>query len=117
MAGNVKCSGIQEASDIRFKHNVRTLDHALDKVSSLRGVAFEWNQNGGVIGATPGSEQIGVVAQEVETVFPQLVFTSDDGYKSVDYTKLTAVLIEAVKELTAQNEKMQAEIDELRSTR
>ena len=57
-----------------------------------------------MIGGQAGHKQIGVVAQDVEAVFPELVASSVDGYKSVDYTKLTAVLIEAVKELKAEND-------------
>ncbi len=58
-----------------------------------------------------------MVAQEVEAVLPQLVTTSGDGYKSVDYTKLTAVLIEAVKELQSKNSELESRIVELENSK
>lgn len=59
-------------------------------------------------------KQIGLVAQEVEKVLPERVSEDKDGYKGVSYSKLTAVLVEAIKESKAQNEKQKAEIEELR---
>jgi hypothetical protein len=115
-SGNMECVALNQASDIRFKDNIRTIDHALEKVALLRGVTFDWNKNSETIGATTGNDQIGVVAQEIESVIPQLVSTSQDGYKSVDYTKLTAVLIEAVKELKEQNQTLMERIETLESS-
>ncbi|MBN1506206.1 MAG: tail fiber domain-containing protein, partial [Sedimentisphaerales bacterium] len=60
-----------------------------------------------------GQKQIGVVAQEVENVFPEIVASSPAGYKSVDYTKLTAVLIQAVKELKAENDSLRSRLQAL----
>ena len=100
-------------SDARLKDNVTTIDNALDKVLAMRGVEFDWN-------ATSRKDQhdLGLIAQEVEAVFPELVREkhlrvgemegNEELYKTVDYEKLTAVLIEAVKE-------QQAQIDELRN--
>ena len=102
--GDIGCVAIHEASDERFKTNVVELADPLEKIQKIRGVSFEWNDRATLVGGRAGHKQIGVVAQDVETVFPELVASSVDGYKSVDYTKLTAVLIEAVKELKAENE-------------
>ena len=94
-------------SDARLKDNVGTIDNALDKVCALRGVSYTWNQ-----GSREGQQDIGVIAQEVETVFPEIVreheMTMLDGetYKTVDYEKLCGVLIEAVKELKAEVEEL-----------
>ena len=94
-------------SDARLKDNVETIDNALDKVCALRGVSYTWNQ-----GSREGQQDIGVIAQEVETVFPEIVreheMTMLDGetYKTVDYEKLCGVLIEAVKELKAEVEEL-----------
>ena len=60
-------------------------------------------------------KQIGVIAQEVETILPELVSTDNNGYKAVDYSKLTPVLIEAMKEQQAIIESQQKEIDELKA--
>ena len=81
-------------SDERLKDNNETLTDGLDKVEQLRGVTYTRDER----------ENIGVIAQEVEKILPEIVLTADDemGTKSVDYSRLTAVLIEAVKDLSAR---------------
>ena len=81
-------------SDERLKDNIETLTDGLDKVEQLRGVTYTRDEK----------ESIGVIAQEVEKILPEIVLTADDemGTKSVDYSRITAVLIEAVKELSAK---------------
>jgi len=81
-------------SDERLKDNIETLTDGLDKVEQLRGVTYTRDEK----------ENIGVIAQEVEKILPEIVLTADDemGTKSVDYSRLTAVLIEAVKDLSAR---------------
>ena len=88
------------SSDERLKENVTLIGSALDKVESLRGVEFDWIANE-EIHPNHGPD-LGVIAQEVEAVLPVLVQTRENGYKAVKYDKLTAVLIEAVKELSAR---------------
>jgi hypothetical protein len=81
-------------SDERLKSNIETLKGGLEKVEQLRGVTYTRDER----------DNIGVIAQEVEKVLPEIVLTADDemGTKSVDYSRMTAVLIEAVKELSAK---------------
>jgi len=86
------------SSDERLKDNVEVIPNALEKVEAMRGVSFDWNTNQEVY----TGHDIGVIAQEVETVLPEIVETRDNGYKAVKYEKLTAVLIQAVKELSAR---------------
>jgi hypothetical protein len=90
-------------SDERLKSNIETLDGGLEKILSMRGVTYIRNDN------EEGGQQVGVIAQEIEKILPQVVLTADDemGTKSVDYSRLTAVLIEAVKELTTRIEKLE----------
>jgi hypothetical protein len=103
------------SSDQRWKKSIQPLESSLDKISNLQGVSYEWKTDEYPdFGLTEG-KQIGLVAQDVESVLPELVSEEKDGYKAVSYTKLTAVLVEAVKELKVQNEKQQAEIEELRA--
>ena len=99
-------SGQYTISDERQKENVSTLTGALDKVKQLRGVSFTWKDS-----TDRGTDtQIGLIAQEVEQVYPELVGDGDlpnttDGeapMKSVNYAHLTSVLIEAIKELEAR---------------
>tara|TARA_B100000212_G_scaffold142183_1_gene107038 strand:+ start:850 stop:1824 length:975 start_codon:yes stop_codon:yes gene_type:complete len=86
-------------SDERLKDNIETLDGGLSKILSMRGVTY----------TRDGKDNVGVIAQEVEKVIPQIVKTADDemGTKSVDYSRITAVLIEAVKELTKRVEELE----------
>tara|TARA_B100000212_G_scaffold74884_1_gene52894 strand:+ start:3197 stop:4837 length:1641 start_codon:yes stop_codon:yes gene_type:complete len=79
-------------SDERLKDNIQTLEDGLAKVEKLRGVTYTRDNR----------ENIGVIAQEVEKILPEIVLTADDemGTKSVDYSRITAVLIEAVKDLS-----------------
>jgi hypothetical protein len=93
------------SSDKRLKDNIKPIENALDKVKAISGVTFEWNEKSH---KTTGKKDVGVVAQEIEDVLPELVETRTNGYKAVDYQKLTAVLIESVKELTAKVEALEA---------
>ena len=101
-ANTIRCVGDVVAyysSDEQFKDNVVQLDGALDKVKQIRGVEFDWNDKQDVY----EGHDIGVIAQEVEAVLPELVhYREHNDSKAVDYVKLTAVLIEAVKELSAK---------------
>ena len=103
--GNITSSGTVTAnSDAKLKKNVATVSNALDKVNLLRGVEFDYIAN--------DKHSIGVIAQEVESVLPDLV--EGDETKSVAYGNLTAVLIEAVKELTAEVNTLKAELNTLK---
>lgn len=97
-------------SDESLKDNIVTIDNALEKVESLRGVEFDWNS-----GSRKDNHDIGVVAQEVETVLPEIVYSKKDldgkDVKTVDYEKITAVLIEAVKELSQEVKKLKKQIN------
>ncbi|UCC45437.1 MAG: tail fiber domain-containing protein [Candidatus Zixiibacteriota bacterium] len=114
VVGNIVATGtITELSDGRLKENVTPVTDALDKISKLRGVNFEWHSDESDEMRLPKGRQIGVIAQEVERVLPEVVNTPDDGYKSVDYGKLTAVLIEAVKEQQQTIDELKAQLEEL----
>ena len=102
-SGSITASGdITAFSDARLKHDVKAIDNALDKVDNLRGVTYRMLED------ETHAEKVGVIAQEVEEILPQVVHTSDDEMqtKSVDYGKLCAVLIEAVKELKKEVEEL-----------
>ena len=103
--GNITSSGTVTAnSDAKLKKNVATVSNALDKVNLLRGVEFDY--------IADDKHSIGVIAQEVESVLPDLV--EGDEIKSVAYANLTAVLIEAVKELTSEVNTLKAELNTLK---
>ena len=118
VAGEAHATSFPTSSDSRLKTNVRQLDNVLEKIEKIRGVSFDWNSKYESMGRSSERREIGVIAQEVESVFPELVSTwGDEGYRAVDYGRLTGVLIEAVKELKAQNEKLREEIEILKASR
>jgi len=93
------------SSDQRLKENIINIDNAVDIVKQLNGVRYDWTaayieSKGGEDGTFVRKQDIGVIAQEVEKVFPEIVAENSGGYKAVKYERLVAVLIEAVKELS-----------------
>ncbi|MFY0607034.1 MAG: tail fiber domain-containing protein [Cyclobacteriaceae bacterium] len=89
------------ASDERWKKNIRPIEGALRMVKEIRGVRYDWKVEEYEEMNFTYDPQVGLIAQEVEEVLPELVITGVDGYKSVNYTQLTAVLVEAIKEQQA----------------
>lgn len=102
--GTVKANSFIPPSDKRWKTNIKPLQGALDNVAKLQGVSYQWNTKDYPDKGFDDKPQIGFIAQEVEPILPELVSTDDKGYKAVEYDKMTAVLVEAVKELKAQND-------------
>lgn len=106
-------------SDQRFKTDIHPLAGALEKISALNPVRFKWNQsffNAYKI-EKPSKEQsqvqVGLIAQEVEKVFPEVVQTAESGYKSIDYIKLTPLLLQGIKEQQKQIEDLKKRIEAL----
>jgi len=115
VAGDVRAFRFLTSSDLRLKKNVAPLTGVLERLEKVRGVTFEWNEWAEALGRQGGRREVGVIAQEIEAVFPEVVIPDGpEGYKAVDYSRLTAVLIEAVKELKAENEGLQGMLAELR---
>ena len=104
--------GCISSSDLRWKKEVKTIDEGLEKITELRGVEYQWKKDKFPDKNFEEGNQIGFIAQDVEKIIPELVRTDADGYKSMDYARMTAVLVEAVKEL---NSKHVEEIAELRA--
>jgi hypothetical protein len=109
VTGNITATGdviAYASSDRRLKDNIVNIENPIEKVQKLNGVTWDWNDNADEL--QKSTPNVGVIAQEVEEVLPQLVNTRDNGYKAVDYAKLTGLLIEAIKD-------QQKQIDELKS--
>ena len=108
------------ASDERLKKNITPLHASLEKVTRLRGVSYEWKDTAQKKKGFGGAKDIGLIAQEVEQVLPELVHTDAKGYKAVAYDKLAPVLIEALKEqevnFTAELRQKDARIEKLEKT-
>jgi len=98
--GNVTVAGtITESSSIRYKENVETLKYGLDKIVQLRGVTYNKKDT--------GAKEIGLIAEEVESILPDVILRNQEGEPdSVSYGRITAVLIEAIKELKMEIEEL-----------
>ena len=131
VTGQLSATGdvVAYSSDERLKENIKPIENAVDKIKQLKGVTFDWNEKSEELGFEPSTKtnDVGVIAQDVEAVFPQLVHlapfdigSDEDGnatsksgedYKTVNYARLTAVLIEAVKEQQQQIDELKAKLD------
>lgn len=99
------------SSDERLKKNISTLEGALDKLLQLRGVSYEWKEpekQGNLTGP-----QMGLIAQEVEAVFPEWIGVDADGYQTLSIRGFEALVVEALKELKAENEALKKRCEEL----
>lgn len=96
--GTLTMVSIATPSDQRYKKDIHPLESSLDKVMHLQGVTYEWKKDAVMGAGFRDGRQIGLIAQEVEKVLPELVHTDKKGYKTLSYDKLAPVLIEAVKE-------------------
>jgi len=92
----VEAADFNSTSDQNLKTNIQTVQNSLDTLQQIRGVTFDWKTN--------NKSSVGVIAQEIEQVLPQLV--NEGEHKSVNYNGLIGVLIEAVKELSAEVEEL-----------
>ena len=113
--GNVTAScGVLVCSDVRYKKSITPLSGSLEKLSLLNGVNYYFKKDKFPELNFNDDKQIGLIAQEVENIFPELVKTDVKGYKSVDYAKLTPVLVEAIKELKAANDLLKTDIEKIK---
>jgi hypothetical protein len=116
--GQIRASGDIYAfytSDIKFKKNIAPISDSLYKLNQIRGVEFDWtdlyvNMNGGLDDTFIKRHDVGVIAQEVEAVLPEVVATRDDGTKAVRYEKIVPLLIESIKELTERVQDLESQI-------
>jgi hypothetical protein len=98
-------------SDVRAKANVRPLSGSLDRLRNIRSVAFDWVDSPEILGSMSGQPGIGVIAQDVEAVFPELVREYGElRYKAVDYNGLIAALLGAAKELREEVEGLRSRV-------
>ena len=96
------------SSDRELKNNIQPIPWALDKINKIGGYSFDWNEDKQDI--YKGTD-VGVIAQEIEEVLPELVQTRENGYKAVKYDKLVSLLIEGIKDLSAEVDELKRKID------
>jgi hypothetical protein len=114
--GNVSCGTLRAAGDViayassdsRLKDNVQVISNALGALEHISGYEFTFNDKADQ--ALAGKTAYGVIAQEVEASLPHAVVSRKDGFKGVSYDQLVGVLLQAVKELKAQVDKLKAEV-------
>lgn len=116
--GNLIASGnVTAYSDPRLKENIRPIIGAVELLSNIDGVYFDWKRGIPQTEVKAGKQDIGILADQVEAVFPEIVTHSVEiagqSYKTVAYDKLVPVLIEAIKELSAANKDLLARIQAL----
>ena len=105
--GNFTATGdVVAYSDARVKENIVTIDNALDKVKEMRGVYYNRTDQ-----EDDKSKKVGVIAQEIEKVLPEVVTTDNKGMKAVAYGNIVGVLIEAIKEQQKQIDELKARLD------
>ena len=101
-AGDVTAYKILQSSDSRLKKNISTIDNGLKKINAMRGVNYQLLRD--------NTNHVGLIAQEVEKVVPEVVTENSDGMKAVNYGAMVSVLIEAVKELSQEVESLKAKL-------
>jgi hypothetical protein len=104
--GMVHATGFVADSDARLKHNIAPVEGALSRLGGLRGMRYDWSN-----GSATGAPSMGLLAEDVEAVFPSAVHTREDGLKSVHYDQLTAPIVESIKELAAENLRLRADLE------
>ena len=85
------------SSDISLKDNIRPIESAIFKVKQIRGVTFDWNEKSNKLQQEKGHD-VGLIAQEVEKVLPEIVQIRKDGIMAIQYEKVVPLLVEAIKE-------------------
>ena len=115
VAANIHAGGtIRADSDARFKQDLHSLSNVLATLDALTPISYVPSALGVARGQTPAQRQLGVLGQELEQVYPELVGRyGPEAYRAVDYSRLTVVLLEAVKELKAEVSRLQARVDAL----
>ena len=103
VSGTITCTDINSTSDIKLKENIHSINNPLDKVMQINGVGFRWKDT--------KEEALGVIAQDIEEVLPELV-KNNEHTKTVNYNGLIGVLIEAVKEQQRQILELKAQLND-----
>ena len=111
VAGPIRVENTVYSSDLRLKTDVLPLENAVEGIACLQGVTYRWKAGSGHPPEAPQELQLGLIAQEVEACFPEVVFTDPDGYKSVSYARLVVPLIENAKQQQNLSASLRAFVD------
>lgn len=111
VSGNCYTTGSWLSSDIQFKTNIEEINSPLSQLMQLRGVSYNWNKTDFPDREFNDGVQVGLIAQEVEKVFPGMVMTDENGEKAVAYYQLIPVLLEALKQQQKQIDELKQKVD------
>ncbi|MCU0461718.1 MAG: tail fiber domain-containing protein [Bacteroidales bacterium] len=114
VAGNAWTTGTWGSSDIRWKKNISVLGDELSRIVNLNPVKYEWRKDEFPEIKFDSGDQIGLIAQDVEKIFPELIKTDANGYKAVAYDKLSVILVKGMKEQQKQIDELKQIILEIR---
>jgi len=103
--GLLTSTDYNSSSDERLKKNIKTVENAVEKISALRGVTFDWKEG--------NSKGIGLIAQEVKNVLPDVVTTDENGFMGIKYTNIIGILVEAIKDQQEQINTLKKQIEKL----
>lgn len=110
--GDAFATGLWLSSDKRFKQNEKTISGALEKLSSVKGVSYQFKKSEAVNGRVFSTgDQLGFIAQDLQKTFPELVKENSDGYLAVNYSGMIPVLVEAIKELKAEINQLKSQLN------
>ena len=112
--GNAWSTGAFQSSDARYKKNIREIENALDRILKIRGTSFVFRTDEFKDYQFAEGLQFGFIAQELENVFPEMVKTENNGYKSVNYSEMIPVLVEALKEQQKKIEELEQVVQSFR---
>ncbi|OGG13261.1 hypothetical protein A3D77_05350 [Candidatus Gottesmanbacteria bacterium RIFCSPHIGHO2_02_FULL_39_11] len=107
---------LAKKSDYRLKKNIRSYSppaNILEKIQKMRIVSFNWNDKAKQYNLYPYQHNIGVVAQEVEALFPEVVSEDRNHFKEIDYAKLIGLIILSVQKLNLENQELRSRIEKL----
>lgn len=129
--GTARVTNLLQSSDMHLKKDIQTAANSLEKISQLRGVSFKWNHLAHEnekptitsfgedvtfsVEAPDEREHFGLIAQEIENVFPEMVYTDENGMKSIAYFQLISPMIESIKDLNREKNLLKHEVKNLRS--
>jgi hypothetical protein len=115
--GEIEAIAIKGPSDIRYKKNIRPLNNSLEKVLALKGYNYEWRREEFPDKKFKIGNDIGLIAQEVEKIIPEVVYTDDNEMqsKSIDYAKLVPLLVEAIKEQEKEIQDLKRQLNVLKA--
>jgi hypothetical protein len=113
--GIITSGAVTACSDLRYKKNIVPIKNSLSNILKMQGVNYNWKIEEFPKKQFTNTLQIGFIAQDIEKIVPEVVTTDSDGYKGIDYSRLSPILVEAIKEQQAMIKEIQLKIAELES--